>query len=304
MCTSNPNTKTKTPSLNLKRLLPRALFAFCAAWVILAAGLSAIYTHGLLHPACAPAGDPPAGFESVRLPMQDGLALQGWWAAPHNGAVILLLPGHGGSRASLLEEARFLSAAGYGVLSADPRSCAGEKSTIGWREAQDLRAMRDYALAQPGVDWLGVLGFSAGGAAAILAAAELPEIRAVIAEGNYANLAAEITFTPAFPLSMEWLIQRFTLLAYALQTGVWPGRVSPIEALPRVCPRPVLLIHGQREIERSRGEQQAAAAPCAQLWVVPGAGHGEYPAAQPQLYRQTVLQFLEQARQTVEAPSP
>ena len=304
MCTSNPNTKINTPSLNLKRLLPRALFAFCAAWVILAAGLSAIYTHGLLHPACAPAGDPPAGFESVRLQTQDGLALQGWWAAPQNGAVILLLPGHGGSRASLLEEARFLSAAGYGVLSVDPRSCAGEKSTIGWREAQDLRAMRDYALAQPGVQWLGVLGFSARGAAALLAAAAMPENRAVIAEGPYPNLAAEITFTPAFPLSMEWLIQRFTLLTYTLQTGVWPGRVSPIEALPRGCPRPVLLIHGQREIERSRGEQQAAAAPCAQLWVVPAAGHGEYAAAQPQLYRQTVLQFLAQARQTVDVPSP
>jgi len=304
MCTSNRNTKTDRSKISTKHLLPRLLFALAAAWVILAAGLSVIYTRGLLHPPCPPPPPTPDGFLEVQIPVTENLSLSGWWSAPHNGAVILLLPGHGGNRASLLEEARFLSQAGYGVLSADPRSCTGEKSTIGWREVEDLRAMRDYARAQPGVQWLGVLGFSAGGASAILGAAEIPEIDAVIAEGNYANLAAEITFSPAFPLSMQWLIQRFTLLAYTLQTGVWPGRVSPINALPRVCPRPVFLIHGQREIERSRGEQQAAAAPCAQLWVVPAAGHGEYAAAQPQAYRQTILQFLEQAQQTVGTPSP
>jgi dipeptidyl aminopeptidase/acylaminoacyl peptidase len=287
-----------------KRLLPRMLFALAAAWVILAAGLSFIYTRGLFYPGCPPPQPTPQGFVDIQLQTEDGLTLNGWWAAPRNGAVILLLSGHGGNRSSLAHEAAFLASAGYGVLSLDTRSCAGEKTTLGWYEARDLRAMRDFALAQPGVEWLAAIGFSAGGTAAILGAVDMPEIEAVIAEGNYANLAAEITFTPAGLLSLEWLIQRFTLLIYSLESGVWPGRVSPIDALPRICPRPLLLIHGEYEIERSRGEQQAASAHCARLWVVSGAGHGEYASAQTQTYRQTVLRFLEQARQTIGAPSP
>ncbi len=53
--------------------------------------------------------------------------------------------------------------------------------------------MRDFALSQPETEWLGVLGFSVGGATAIRGAARMPEIKAVIAEGNYANFYDELT---------------------------------------------------------------------------------------------------------------
>lgn len=141
---------------------------------------------------------------------------------------------------------------------------------------------------------IGVLGFSAGGVTAILGAAQLPEIQAVIAEGVYANLAGEITSQPALPVSLAWQIQQTVLLDYWLISGVPPAIADPLSALPALSPRPVLLIFGEREYERTRGEQQITAAlPPKALWVVKGADHGGYRLAAPDEYIRQVSTFFD-----------
>lgn len=286
---------------SLLRLLSFSLLIFLAGWILILGGVSFTYTYGLTHPFCPPSISQLPGFQSVNLITSDELKLDGWWYPPSNGAVILLLGGHGANRDAMLPEADLLINHGYGILTIEYRSCAGVQTTLGFQEVNDLGAMINYAQSQVGVNWLGTLGFSAGGVTAILGAAHYPEIRAVIAEGNYANLLDEFTAVRSAPLSLEWQIQRFVVLSYWLQTGIWPGNISPIHSLPQISPRPLLLIHGEYEEERSQAMAQFdASLPPHQLWIVPSSGHGGYLQAQPIEYELRIIEFFESSRY----PSP
>jgi len=288
--------KVKTTRQRVVWVAPRLFLALLFAWLLLLGALSYGYMRAFTHPPCPPPQVVPAGYQSVTLLSEDGLHLRGWWRPPQNGAVILLLGGNGASRDGMLLEAELLARHGYGSLALEYRSCAGAAATLGYREAGDVRRMAAFAQSQPGVQWLGALGFSAGGTAVILAAAEMPELRAVVAEGNNLDLWYELTHPAAPPLSVEWQVQRLVAGMYWLQTGVRPAVVSSIAALPRLAPRPVLIIAGELEAENNRSQQQAqAAGPNAQLWIVPGAGHGGYWQVGEE-YGRRLLAFFDAAR--------
>ncbi len=280
----------------MKRRLILVLMILATGWLIVVAGSSAAYVQALLNPACIPSGPARPGFQPVTLKTASGLSLNGWFHPSSNGALILLLGGQGSNRDSMLPEAEFLSARGYGALTLDGRQCASAITTLGYREVEDLQAMVDFATRQPGVKWLGALGFSAGSVAVIRGAARIPHIQAVVAEGNFANLYLEITSANAPPLSLDWQIRRLVAAAYTLSVGVWPGQVSPLDDLPAISPRPLLLIHGENEVERTRGQAQfAAAGQPKELWVVPGAGHGQYSSLRPEEYKNRIIDFFDAA---------
>lgn len=290
----------------MKRFTLCLVFALAAAWVILITAWSALYTEKLLRPACSRAETlPPPGFEAITLTTPQGISLSGWWHPPQNGAVVLLVGGLGASRDSMLPEAQILAGAGYGALTLESRACAGVPGTLGYAETAELQAMFDYAQPRSDVEWIGALGFSVGGVTVLHAAAENPGLLAVAAQGNFANLHDEITHTPSAFLSPQWQAQRLVLLFYQLRTGLPPRAVSPIDDLPQIPPRPVLLVHGERELARTAGREQAAACSTAALWVVPQAGHGQYHARQPKEYARRMISFFDSARghtQPVEAP--
>lgn len=285
------------PFLRVRFILLRAAVLIVAAWVTIVLTISGGYVRALTHPACARAEAVPAGFTPVALTTADGARLLGWWTVPSNGVAVVLQAGHGGSRDAMLDRARLLARHGYGALSLDTRSCAGQPATIGAREVEDLRAGTRFVLRQPGVRKVAVLGFSAGAVSAIRGAAEMPEISAVIAEGNYANMWTEIANSGAPLLSWEWQMERGTAVMLLLQVGVWPASISPIDELPRIAPRPVLLIHGEGEAENNQAarQQAAAGANCA-LWIVPGADHGGYLLTAPVEYERRVIDFLNALR--------
>jgi len=283
----------------LRRLVFTLLWVVFLLWLVVIPGGGLLYMHQLLHVLCPEAGPPPPGFREVRLSTADGLQLTGWWHPPEAGhpAAILLLGGHAANRAAMLPEAQFLAGAGYGILTLDYRNCAGEISTLGYREVEELRAMVAFARSQPGVEWIGVLGFSVGGTVAIRGAARSSEIRALVAEGNFTSLEEDILSRPAAFLSPAWQIRRMALLAYRLYVGAWPGEVNPLTDLPKIAGRPALLIHGDTEATHNRAQaQQAACGSSCQLWIIPGAGHGAYRAADEQKYRQVILDFFDTAR--------
>jgi uncharacterized protein len=286
--------------LRRKRGFLHFLRLFCLAlvlaWGVMLAGLSLEYVNGLIAPACVSGASAPPEFEPVSLHTPDGFTLRGWYHPPENGAVILLLAGNGGSRDAMLPDASLLARHGYGSLTLDYRSCAGGHSSLGYREADDLGLMAQYAASRPGVTRLAAMGFSAGSVAVIRGAARLQAIRAVVAEGNYYNLDYEIRNAPAAPLSLEWQIQNLVVLSYRGLAGVWPVEVSPVNDLPALSPRPVLLVFGEKEIANNRGyDQFAAAGEPKQMWVVPGVGHGGYYQAWPEEYERRVIQFFDQA---------
>jgi len=273
----------------------RLATALLTAYLTLINGLCCLYVHQLIHPVCPPPTSEQPGFETLTLLTGAGNNLTGWWHTPQNGAVILLIGGHAANRDAMLGEATLLASKGFGTMTLDARHCAGQLVTLGYDEKKDLMEMATYARSRSPLARLGVMGFSTGGTAAILGTAEMPQIEAVIAIGNYSNLREEIRTPPASFPSLRWQVQQLIPIYYTLFTGILPRNVSPQDALPLISPRPVLLIHGEYEIQSSGGRDQlAAAGEPKELWIVPGAGHGGYSQTQPQAFEQRVTDFFEE----------
>lgn len=280
----------------LKSFVPKSIFALIAGWLLFLTGLGIQYTNHLLHPDCSPGSKVMDGYQPVLIQTRDGLSLQGWWSPPQNGAVILVAGGSGMNRDDMLKTANLLQKNGYGVLTIDGRNCAGQSVSLGYRESQDVLRMLDFAQSQPGVTWIGALGFSSGGAAVIHAAAEAPEIKGVIAQGNYSNMLYEITNDGASPFSFQWQVNQAVVLVLWVRMGVWPGNISPLEDLA-LLRQPVFLIHGELEAENNQAQTQfERVIALKDLWLVPTVGHGGYLEAFPQEYETRLMNFLRQAQ--------
>jgi pimeloyl-ACP methyl ester carboxylesterase len=274
--------------------------------------ISRRYAYALSHPGCSePQRSPvdvgipeyrqvtlsPAGVGGAS---SEGPGLSAWWIPSRNGAAVILLSGIGQARDGMLDQAAMLARNDYGVLLVDPRSCAGPDAvfTAGYYEVQDVAGALAFVQARPevGVDRVGVLGYSAGGATAILAAAQLDGLRAVVSEGNFYNLGHDIANTGGDDSLLADFYYRVILFFYRAYTGIDARQVSPVDAIGHISPRPVLLIFGEHEVESGRARQQfAAAGEPKSLWIVPGLGHGGYIQAWPEDYEARVVGFFDEA---------
>lgn len=258
----------------------------------------------------APATTPAAvglAYEALSLDTEDGLRLAAWYVPPvaptPPGArkpALVLVHGLGSHRGGLLPLARDLARRGYGLLLFDLRAhgeSEGQASTLGLLEVRDVRAAVRFLQARPDVDptRLGIYGQSLGAAVAIMAAADLPALKAVAADSGFA--------------SVEWLVrhqfQAFSRLPAGLgplvvalggwQAGVDPAQVAPVERIGRISPRPVLLIHGALDetfsVENARLLKQAAGEP-SDLWILPGVGHAGAYGADPTAYMDRLARFF------------
>jgi len=264
---------------------------------------SALYAHALTHPGCGDAGRMPedtgiVGVQDVAYPSHDGLTLWAWYLPPPNGAVVILLPGAGGGRDGMLREGAILARHGYGLLLTQMRSCAHPDglSTLGYLEAQDLQEAVTWVRAQPGVERVGVLGYSLGGVAATLGGAQDGRIEAVVAEGGFHDLAADIVNEGAGDPLWALPFYHAALFFFRQETGIDARAVSPISAIGRISPRPLLLIYGDREAGETRPQEQLArAGEPKELWIVPHCGHGGYLDAAPEEWEERVVGFFDQA---------
>lgn len=127
--------------------------------------------------------------EEVRITAEDGVTLAAWLLPRKGAPAVVLLHGYPAEKADMLPLAAAL-APRFTVLLLDQRyfgKSGGRVTTIGFRERGDLRRAVDF-LGTRGVREVGVFGFSLGGAVALLAAAEDPRIRAVVAYAPFADL--------------------------------------------------------------------------------------------------------------------
>jgi dipeptidyl aminopeptidase/acylaminoacyl peptidase len=288
--------------LNVKKGLRLAAFAFLTSIALyLAVNLSLAwgYVGALTHPGCIANPLPilglPAPVEAA-LTIEAESKIRAWYYPPKNGAAILALGGPGGALGNSLPPVEFLIRQGYGVLQIDSRACAEPPTrvTLGAREVEEAAAGLDFLLSQEEVEYIGAFGFSMGGVTAIRAAARHPEIEAVAAEGGYFNLGADF-IEPEIHSPLPLKVLLYTVAgSFWLQSGQNPWEVSPIDDLPNVSPRPVLLIYGQNELDDSHAQAHYAAARQPKtLWVVPGGSHGKNYQKAPEEYRQRVLEFFD-----------
>lgn len=152
----------------------------------------------------------------------------------------------------------------------------GNFSLGGW--LADLKVAVEVLLRAGGVDAVWLCGFAAGGALAICAAGEDPNIRGVAAfsaPADFADRASDprrfvaqaravgVIHDPSFPPDLdEWALEL--------------RETRPLNLIGKIPPRPILLVHGANDevvtVLDARALADAADAQV-ELRVLPGAGH-------------------------------
>jgi pimeloyl-ACP methyl ester carboxylesterase len=288
------------------RLLTFFILTLAVVLAGLPALLGALFMLGLLYVPCAESASTPADVglaaRPVTISAQAGGQFKGYFIPGSNGATIIIPPSFSGGRNSRLPYAAMLARHGFNIFIFESRRCAGMGPlSLGYDEVSEVADALNYLLTQPNVDpqKIGVYGFSSAGATAVMAAAQMPQLCAVVAEGGYGDFADEtLTYGGNDPLNIYFmaLFQGAARLTYRLVIGHSIDHLSPVSAIHHIAPRPILLIYGSREVSLPGARrQQAAAGHKAQLWVVNGAGHGNYLAIAPQEYETRIAAFFEES---------
>ena len=244
------------------------------------------------------------GFQYLDLDFssRDGLMLSGWFVPPRNQATIVICHGFGGNRLMVAPIARFLVRHGFGVLLFDFRAhgrSAGDLSTWGWWETQDLLGALDVLREHPEVDpaRIGVLGFSLGGQVALRTAPASPLIRAVAAEGPSPAVFADHVFSRRLTLKKVLFLPYLWLLyAYHRLLVGTPAPVGVLAAMPKISPRALLLNTSGEAGEKLFVQHLfAQAREPKKLYTIPEARHVEGFLARPEEYEHTLVSFFSQA---------
>ncbi|WP_225824661.1 alpha/beta hydrolase [Streptomyces naphthomycinicus] len=163
---------------------------------------------------------------------------------------------------------------------------SGGRSTVGDKEVLDLAAAveRAHGLGHARVV---TVGFSMGGSVVLRHAALAPgTAHAVVA----VSAPARWYYRGTAPMRrLHWLVTRPAgrlVGRYGLRTRIhhrdWdPVPLSPVQAVPRIAPTPLLIVHGDRDgyfpLDHPRMLAEAAGEH-GELWVEPGMGHAEHAA--------------------------
>jgi pimeloyl-ACP methyl ester carboxylesterase len=236
------------------------------------------------------------GLEEISFLGADRETLRGWFVPPKSGAVVILMHGLGGNRASLLPDAEVITRAGYGVLLLDSRASGesdGTVATWGVREALDIAQAIRFVRARPEVKRVALLGFSVGATAVTRAAANDPSVSAVILYATWTSLREEIRYKThkGGPLACAAALAGFRL------SGVDIDELRPADDMKRIAPRPLIFISGGVDDDTPPAIMDrmfALSSPPKQLWRLPQVGHGGYVQAEPVEYERRVLGFLDQ----------
>jgi dipeptidyl aminopeptidase/acylaminoacyl peptidase len=285
-----------------------SIIAFLLAVVVLIIGAISLYGSSQLIRRRAPdAPSDPAQYgltyEEVTFSSRDGLTLRGWFIpAPEVRGTVVFCHGHAGSMDPDVKYAPAFHERGYNVLMFDFRGhgrSEGQHVSMGYYERQDLLGAVDY-LEKRGIDRVGVLGFSMGGAVAMATAPHSEAIRAVVSDGGFARLSDTIAAgvrEQGLPGFLASLVGHLIVRLMGLRLGCSPSGADPICWVDKIAPRGLFIIHGALDpfvaVEEAR-ELYAAASEPKEIWIVPEAGHRQADRHHPEEYRHRVLAFFDQ----------
>ncbi|MCC8451271.1 alpha/beta hydrolase [Streptomyces rochei] len=174
---------------------------------------------------------------------------------------------------------------------------SGGRSTVGDREVLDLAAAVTWARGF-GYARVVTVGFSMGGSVVLRHAALYADDREAGTDAVVSVSApARWYYRGTAPMRrLHWLVMRPAgrlVGRYGMRTRIhhrdWdPVPLSPVEAVPRIAPRPLLVVHGDRDgyfpLDHPRMLAEAAG-DHGELWVEPGMGHAEHASGEELLHR-------------------
>lgn len=265
----------------------------------------------------------PVG-EPVSFPAYDGLPLQGMLiranAALGPRGLVIFAHEFCADMHSCGRYCRPLWQAGYDILTFDFRGHGQSECPPGYtprqwvtdRELDDMRGATAFAArwleAQGRPVRLGVFGISRGACAALLVAQEDPRLSVIVADGafstdttieyfmkRWAYIFAKVRFVYENHPPVFWRFLRWSMFHFARRE--FKCRFPSVrKAIPRMTPRPILFIHGEKDsylpVEQSRRLYALAGQPKA-LWIAPGARHNQAVVHHPELYARLTTMFFD-----------
>lgn len=265
----------------------------------------------------------PVG-EPVSFPAYDGLPLQGMVirgnAALGPRGLVIFAHEFCADMHSCGRYCRPLWQAGYDILTFDFRGHGQSECPPGYtprqwvtdRELDDMRGATAFAArwleARGRPVRLGVFGISRGACAALLVAQEDPRLSVIVADGafstdttveyfmkRWAYIFAKVRFVYENHPPVFWRFLRWSMFHFARRE--FKCRFPSVrKAIPRMTPRPILFIHGEKDsylpVEQSRRLYALAGQPKA-LWIASGARHNQAVVHHPELYARLTTMFFD-----------
>jgi pimeloyl-ACP methyl ester carboxylesterase len=267
-----------------------------------------------------PRGQPLADAEEVVFANGEGQQLRGCYLpalGPRRQGVILFGLEFGSNRWAAGPYCHFLREAGFDVFTFEPRGQGDSDPQPGYEplqwvtdhEVRDFQAALAYLKQRPDADPRGVgfFGLSKGGAAGLLAACDDPWVRCFVTDGIFDTYATMVPYMRKWITiysSRRWLQTLVPDWYYRLVARIALKRVSQergcrfphlARRLPRLAPRPWLMIHGEADTY-IKPEMALALFACAaepkECWLVPGAKHNQAFHLAQEEYIQRVRQFF------------
>jgi uncharacterized protein len=240
-----------------------------------------------------------ADWEIASFDSLDGTPLSGWLIKnASTSSAVIVLHGFGGNKGTMLNVVQML-ASDFNVLALDVRGhgeSGGCCTSVGYLERLDAIAAAEYLKAR-GFGQIGAHGISMGGAIAILAAAETPLIRSVLADSSFAVLRIAVRGNArlrGYPPGLAEIAAFTACRAAAARLGHAPSASDPVRAIARISPRPTLLVHCACDAMIPLSEAQALYAasgdPC-ELWIIPDLAHAE-SSGMAEEYRERAIAFF------------
>ena len=217
---------------------------------------------GIRNPKPQDGPKPSFPVETVRITSPNGV-LEAWYARPDSGrakGTVALFHGYTSSKSHLTHEADYFRRLGYNVLLVDQAgngNSVGFRTTVGYREADDVAAAVRYLHTQHPADSLVLYGVSMGAVAILRAEAELGvRPSANILECPYGNMRQTAynrfasMHVPGFPMA--------DLLVFwgGVQNGFWAYSLNAEHYATQIH-TPTLLLWGTADPRVTRAETDA-----------------------------------------------
>ncbi|MDP6547577.1 MAG: alpha/beta hydrolase [Candidatus Woesearchaeota archaeon] len=233
-------------------------------------------------------------YENVAFKSSDGLKLKGWFLPGKGNNTIIVMHGYPTNKADVLPFSMFLLEK-FNVFLFDFRSFGeseGKYTTAGFKEVNDLDGAVSYLKTREDTGNIGALGFSLGGAVAIMNKNE--NIDAIVSDSAYSNLnnMIESMYRNFYFLKPPFVL--LTRIYSKLFFGIDIKDVSPATDIKKKN-KSIFIIHGKKDRQIDANEAQILynANKKTELWIVENAGHGQTYALNKEEYENRVLGFFE-----------
>lgn len=258
--------------------------------------------------------------EETRFATTHGLTLAGSYLrtpAERRRGVVLFCPEFAAPRMTCLSYAKPLLEAGFDVFTFDFRNQGDSDALSGYvpqqwvtnHEVADVEAalahLKERFDAPAG--GIGLFGVSRGAGAGVIAGAKDPWVRCFVTDGMFGTMNTVVFYMRKWieiyadiswvrkllPEAFYRALARCSLWHVGRKRGCWFPTMKPW--LPRLAPRPLLMIHGQADsyIKPAIGEGlfNLARAP-KDFWLVDGAKHNQAVLVEPREYARRLTQFF------------